>query len=54
MPDTALPGKAEIMPTVAEEAEERAPVREVSVPAVVRAAAMLRLLSNAAVPLGVN
>jgi len=50
MPDTVLPGKAEIV----SEAEERAPVREVSVPAVVRAAAMLRLLSNATVPLGVN
>jgi DNA-binding IclR family transcriptional regulator len=35
--------------------EERAsPVREVSVPAVVRAAAMLRLLSTAPTPLGVN
>jgi DNA-binding IclR family transcriptional regulator len=46
MPDTALPDAG---------ADERAsPVREVSVPAVVRAAAMLRLLSNAATPLGVN
>ncbi len=36
-------------------AEERAgPVREVSVPAVVRAAAMLRLLSATPTPLGVN
>ncbi len=35
-------------------AEERPGVREVSVPAVMRAAAMLRLLSNAPLPLGVN
>jgi DNA-binding IclR family transcriptional regulator len=34
--------------------ERSSPVREVSVPAVVRAAAMLRLLSTAPTPLGVN
>ena len=53
MPDTALPGKAKMV-SEAGDGDERAPVREVSVPAVVRAAAMLRLLSNAPVPLGVN
>lgn len=53
MPDTALPGKAKMV-SEAGDGDERAPVREVSVPAVVRAAAMLRLLSNAAAPLGVN
>jgi len=53
MPDTVLPGKAKIA-SEAPDGDERTPVREVSVPAVVRAAAMLRLLSNAAAPLGVN
>lgn len=51
MSDSALPGKANLS---SEEAGERAPVREVSVPAVVRAVAMLRLLSTAPAPLGVN
>ena len=45
---------SEKMVSEAGESEKRAPAREVSVPAVVRAVAMLRLLSNAAVPLGVN
>jgi DNA-binding IclR family transcriptional regulator len=55
MPDTTLPGKTKISGEGAPDGDERAsPVREVSVPAVVRAAAMLRLLSNAVTPLGVN
>jgi DNA-binding IclR family transcriptional regulator len=56
MPDTVLPGKTIVLNDAAPDAgaDERAPFREVSVPAVVRAAAMLRLLSNAAAPLGVN
>jgi DNA-binding IclR family transcriptional regulator len=42
-------------PETVETGEERgSPAREVSVPAVVRAAAMLRLLSTAPAPLGVN
>jgi DNA-binding IclR family transcriptional regulator len=47
--NTAQTRPAELAP-----AEARVGVREVSVPAVVRAAAMLRLLSNAPIPLGVN
>lgn len=43
------------LPEAREGGEERGtPMREVSVPAVVRAAAMLRLLSTAPAPLGVN
>ena len=50
-----MSGEARSEAMVNEGVEDRpATVREVSVPAVVRAAAMLRLLSNAAAPLGVN
>jgi DNA-binding IclR family transcriptional regulator len=50
MADAASPNTS-----AGENGEERSgPVREVSVPAVVRAAAMLRLLSTAPAPLGVN
>ena len=56
MPDEALTSMTDAAPEAASGAgEERgSPFREVSVPAVVRAAAMLRLLSASPAPLGVN
>jgi DNA-binding IclR family transcriptional regulator len=52
MADAALAAKDKILDEAG--AELRVTGREVSVPAVVRAAAMLRLLANAPAPLGVN